>query len=101
MALGILPSSELGLAGWIRKYNQRIVGMRENVGLLLLLQMGKKEAALIFFSCLSLSSKFLGNNFGQCTVSKRTRSQEKRDGFDGFPLEEAEKKLEWMEINRC
>lgn len=49
MALGILPSSELGLAGWIRKYNQRIVGMRENVGLLLLLQMGKKEAALIFF----------------------------------------------------
>lgn len=69
MGLGILPSSELGLAGWTRKYDQSIVGMRENAGLLLL-QMGKKKKKqlLIFFPVFFLSSKFLGNNFGQCTV---------------------------------
>jgi len=89
MGLGILPSSELGLAGWTRKYSQRIVAMRENAGLLLS-EWEKEEAAFNFFSCLLLSSKFLGNNFGQCTVREL---DPKRDGFN-FQEAEATKTME-------
>jgi len=60
---------------------------------------GKKEAAFIFFSCLFLSSKFVGNNFGQCTVGEL---DPKWDGFDGFPFEEAEETTRMEgDKNRC